>query len=160
MNWQADDWLSTRTMNAVGAVRLYAQRVNFFTSIPNTLMISVIFYQSTEILRAAFPTVVHWVAFYLFVLVPAAIVIDRVLLHPAQISYTSHQNSKRNRNPTHRLVEDIHAATVERTDGGATVAPTCEACGEYGISGMTDDEAPCIRCPECDDVLYEGAISR
>jgi hypothetical protein len=48
------------------------------------------------------PTVYHWVALILFGVVPAAIAVDRMLLHPAQIIYQHHQGARENRSPNYR----------------------------------------------------------
>ena len=103
---QADDYLPTSVLRYVGGMRTYAARINFFLGVPNTLMIGVLFYGDSKLIQSVFPTVFHWVGFVLFVAVPMAVVVDRVLLHPAQIVYNAHQSSHTNRNPTYRLVQD------------------------------------------------------
>lgn len=99
---QADEYLPNELMRAIGALRTYAARLNFFLGVPNTLMIGVLFYHQSAIARSLFPTVYHWVGFILFVVVPVAIFADRFLLHPAQITYNAHQGSREDRNPTYQ----------------------------------------------------------
>lgn len=102
LEWQADDYVPTGLLRYVGALRTYAQRIQFFLGLPNTLMIGVLFYNDAPMLYAYFPTVYHWIAFILVVVVPAAVFFDRVLLHPAQIIYNQHQNAHENRSPNYR----------------------------------------------------------
>jgi hypothetical protein len=65
-------------------------------------MIGVLFYNDSPLVQSVVPTVYHWVAIILFGLVPAAIAVDRVLLHPAQIVYNQHQNGDEERSPNYR----------------------------------------------------------
>lgn len=102
LTWQADGVLGDTALRYIGAMRTYAQRMQFFLGVPNTLMIAVLFYDDNTALHAVFPTVWHWVGFILLVVVPAAILVDRVLLHPAQITYNQHQNGRENRSPNYR----------------------------------------------------------
>ena len=99
---QADDVLPTSTLRVIGALRTYAARMQFFLGVPNTLMIAVLFYNDSPLIQSYVPTVYHWVAIILFVVVPAAILADRMLLHPAQIIYDQHQNGHENRSPNYR----------------------------------------------------------
>lgn len=126
---QADDYLPTAWLRVVGALRTYAQRMQFFLGVPNTLMIAVLFYSDSPLVQSVFPTVYHWVAFILVVIVPAAVLVDRVLLHPAQIIYNQHQNGVEERSPNYRetmntkrevkrLHDRLDAAGIARTDGG------------------------------------------
>lgn len=100
--WQADKAVSDKFLRYIGALRTYAARMNFFLSVPNTLMIAALFYTDSAALQSVFPTVYHWVGFILFAIVPAAITLDRVILHPAQIMYNLHQNGQENRSPNYR----------------------------------------------------------
>ncbi|UIP01734.1 hypothetical protein Hbl1158_16905 (plasmid) [Halobaculum sp. CBA1158] len=102
VDYQADELLPDSTLRLIGAVRTYAARMQFFLGVPNTLMIAVLFYNDSGAIQSVFPTVWHWVAFILGVIVPAAVAIDRVLLHPAQIIYNQHQNGHENRSPNYR----------------------------------------------------------
>jgi len=99
---QADDVLPTSTLRVIGAMRTYAARMQFFLGVPNTLMIGILFYNDSALVQSVFPTVFHWVAFILLVVVPAAIVLDRMLLHPAQIIYDQFQHGHENRSPNYR----------------------------------------------------------
>ncbi len=99
---QADDVLPTSTLRVIGAMRTYAARMQFFLGVPNTLMIGILFYNDSAVVQSVFPTVFHWVAFILGLVVPAAIVVDRMLLHPAQIIYDQFQNGHENRSPNYR----------------------------------------------------------
>jgi hypothetical protein len=65
-------------------------------------MIGVLFYNDSPLIQSVVPTVYHWVAIILFGIVPAAIAVDRVLLHPAQIAYNAHQHGDENRSPNYR----------------------------------------------------------
>lgn len=112
---QADDVLPTSTLRVIGAVRTYAARMQFFLGVPNTLMIAVLFYNDSPLIQSYIPTVYHWVAIILFVVVPSAVLFDRVLLHPAQIIYQQYQNGHENRSPNYRetmqnqrRIEDLH----------------------------------------------------
>lgn len=129
LDQQADDWLPAPWLRVIGALRTYAQRMQFFLGVPNTLMIAVLFYSDSGLVQSVFPTVYHWVAFILAVVVPAAVVVDRVLLHPAQIIYNQAQNGHENRSPNYRetmntkrevkrLHERLDEAGIARTDGG------------------------------------------
>jgi len=99
---QADDVLSTGVLSVIGALRTYAARMQFFLGVPNTLMIAVLFYGDAPLIQSYIPTVYHWVALILFGVVPTAILVDRVLLHPAQIIYNQHQNGHESRSPNYR----------------------------------------------------------
>lgn len=102
IEWQADDVVPEQAMRYVGAVRTYGARMNFFLSVPNTLMIAALFYVDSSTLQSLFPSMAHWIGFLLFVVVPGAIVLDRALLHPAQIIYQQHQHGRENRSPNYR----------------------------------------------------------
>jgi len=99
---QADEWLPDDLLRAIGALRTYAARMQFFLGVPNTLMIAVLFYNDSPLLQTYIPSVYHWLAVILFGVVPAAVIIDRVLLHPAQIMYQQYQNGHENRSPNYR----------------------------------------------------------
>lgn len=125
---QADDILPKQAMLWVGGLRTYAQRVQFFLGVPNTLMIGVLFYNDAPALQNVFPSVFHWVGFLLGVVVPAAIVVDRAVLHPAQIIYNQHMNGRENRSPNfretmenQRRIEELHEKFDELQ--AADVAP-------------------------------------
>lgn len=128
---QADDYLPDAWLRIVGAGRTYAARMQFFLGVPNTLMIAVLFYADSALVQSVFPTVYHWVAFIVGVVVPAAVVVDRVLLHPAQIIYNQAQNGHENRSPnyretmnTKREVQRLHdrldSAGIARTNGSGS----------------------------------------
>lgn len=102
LRWQADEWLPTPVLQTIGALRTYAARMQFFLGVPNTLMIGVLFYNDSPLIQAYVPTVYHWVAIILLGVVPAAVAVDRVLLHPAQIVYNAHQNDDEARSPNYR----------------------------------------------------------
>jgi hypothetical protein len=99
---QADDVLSTGVLSVIGALRTYAARMQFFLGVPNTLMIAVLFYGDAPLIQSYVPTVYHWVALILFGVVPTAVLLDRMLLHPAQIIYNQHQNGHESRSPNYR----------------------------------------------------------
>lgn len=120
IGWQADDAIPDRYLRYVGAMRTYAARMNFFLSVPNTLMIAALFYTDSTMLQSIFPSVYHWVGFILLVVVPGTIAIDRTLLHPAQIIYNQFQNGMENRSPnyretmeTQRKVDELHEKVDE-----------------------------------------------
>lgn len=124
--WQADEALPREIMQVIGALRTYAARMQFFLGVPNTLMIGVLFYNDSPLLQSYIPTVYHWVAIILFGVVPAAIAVDRLLLHPAQIIYQSHQTDESGRSPNYRVtvetreaVERVHERLDEFEDGEA-----------------------------------------
>jgi len=102
LTWQADDVLSTGVLSVIGALRTYAARMQFFLGVPNTLMIAVLFYGDAPLIQSYIPTVYHWVALILFGVVPTAVLLDRMLLHPAQIIYNQHQNGHESRSPNYR----------------------------------------------------------
>ena len=124
VRWQADEWLPLPVLQTVGALRTYAARMQFFLGVPNTLMIGVLFYNDSPLIQAYVPTVYHWVAIILLGVVPAAVAIDRVLLHPAQIVYNQHQNGDEARSPNYRetmenqrRIEALHDRLDELGDG-------------------------------------------
>jgi len=107
LEFQADDVLPDSSLRVIGALRTYAARMQFFLGVPNTLMIAVLFYNDAPVLHGVFPTVYHWVGFILGVVVPGAVLVDRMLLHPAQILYNQHQNGRENRSPNyHETMEN------------------------------------------------------
>jgi len=99
---QADDVLPVGVLRYIGGLRTYAARLNFFLGVPNTLMIAVLFYRDSALIQTYVPSVYHWMAIILLGVVPAAVAVDRVLLHPAQIIYDQHQNGRENRSPNYR----------------------------------------------------------
>jgi len=103
LDWQADDVLPADWLRYIGALRTYAQRMQFFFGVPNTLiLVGYVLYDRAALLTQVFPTRFHWMAFVLFVVAPAVILFDRVLLHPAQITYNQHQNGHEDRSPNYR----------------------------------------------------------
>jgi hypothetical protein len=109
-DWQADERLPKSIMRVIGAGRTYATRMQFFLGVPNTLMIGVLFYNDSALIQSFVPTVYHWVAIILFGVVPAAVVIDRVILHPAQIIYNSHQVDESGRSPNYQVTVETREA--------------------------------------------------
>jgi|AKVG01.1.fsa_nt_gi hypothetical protein len=108
--WQADEVLPTRTMQVIGGLRTYAARMQFFLGVPNTLMIGVLFYNDSALIQSYVPTVYHWVAIILFGVVPAAVLVDRVILHPSQIIYQSHQVDSPGRSPNYQVTVETREA--------------------------------------------------
>lgn len=163
---QADSYLPNKWLRPIGALRTYAARMQFFLGVPNTLMIAVLFYRDSALIQSYVPTVYHWVGIILFIVVPAAVFVDRVLLHPAQIIYDQFQNGHENRSPNYRetMVNQRKISDVEQkvdqllahTDGGqTTVVPVCQDCDAKGIAGQ-HNELDVIRCPECESILVRG----
>lgn len=104
---QIDSIAPTSVLLILGGMRTYMGRLNFFLGVPNTFMIAILFYNDTDILRVIFPTVFHWILFIGFIFVPSVILFDRMILHPAQITYNAHQASRKNRNPVYKEVMEI-----------------------------------------------------
>ena len=103
LEWQADQVVPTRAMRYIGAGRTYAQRVNWFFGIPNTLvLIGLVAYERAAILQQVFPNQWAWFGFVLLVAAPGAMLLDRMVLHPAQIIYNQHQNGVEERSPNYR----------------------------------------------------------
>lgn len=115
---QADQYLPEDVMRTVGALRTYASRMSFYLSVPNTLMIATLFYGQSTIVRSLFPTVYHWVGFILVGVVPAAVFVDRFLLHPAEITYNAHQSSREARNPVYRELVKV-SRQLDRMEAGS-----------------------------------------
>jgi hypothetical protein len=109
-DWQADERLPKSMMRVIGAARTYAARMQFFLGVPNTLMIGVLFYNDSALIQSFVPTVYHWVAIMLFGVVPAAVLVDRVILHPAQIIYQSHQVDSSGRSPNYEVTVETREA--------------------------------------------------
>jgi hypothetical protein len=112
-DWQADEALPTRTMKVIGGLRTYAARMQFFLGVPNTLMLGVLFYNDSALIQNYVPTVYHWVAIILFGVVPAAVALDRVILHPAQIIYQSHQVDSSGRSPNYEVTVETREAVKD-----------------------------------------------
>lgn len=115
LEWQADQALPENVMRYIGAVRTYGSRMSFFLSVPNTLMIGGLFYNDSATLQSIFPSMLWWMGFLLFVVVPCGILVDRILLHPAQVTYQAHQVGRENRSPNYRetmenqrKIEELH----------------------------------------------------
>lgn len=134
LTWQADEALPDTVLRTIGALRTYASRIQFFLGVPNTLMIGVLFYNDAPLLQTYIPTVYHWMAIILFGVVPAAIAIDRVLLHPAQIVYNAGQTDLSDRSPN--FEETVRAR--ERVD------ELHRRLDEHGVpqlnEGLSDDD--------------------
>jgi len=100
---QADAYLPNTLMRSIGALRTYAQRAQFFFAVPNTLvLIGVVLFDRWSVLQEIFGSRLAWIGFILFVVAPAVVLVDRVLLHPAQIIYNQHQNGHESRSPNYR----------------------------------------------------------
>ncbi|WP_435551971.1 hypothetical protein [Natrinema sp. CGMCC1.2065] len=163
---QADSYVPDDWLRVIGACRTYAARMQFFLGVPNTLMIAVLFYRDSAVIQSFVPTVWHWVGIILFVVVPSAVLVDRVLLHPAQIIYDQYQNGHENRSPnfretmaTKRKVEGLEEKVdrlLAETDGGqSTVVPVCQECEARGVHGEHKG-SDVISCPECGSILVRG----
>lgn len=123
---QADQYLPEHVMRTIGALRTYAARMSFYLSVPNTLMIAVLFYNQSPLVQGVFPTVYHWIGFILVGVVPAAVFVDRFLLHPAEITYNAHQASREGRNPVYREIVKVSKQLdrLESLDAAGSDDPT------------------------------------
>jgi hypothetical protein len=198
-DWQADDVLPTATMRWIGGLRTYAQRSQFFFGFFKTVVLAVLSYESVQgyTLQTSlpttgtesflgytvsipqtltvpvgawfWPTMLHWVA-VVFIAGGLFVAVDRLLFHPAQITYNQHQNGDEERSPNYRETMenqrrinqlndrlDELLANQTRTDGGQTtmVAPACSDCHVDGVRDTHKGE-PCIACPDCGDILYRN----
>lgn len=118
---QADEWLPTGVRRYIGGVRTYGQRLNFYLGVMNTATLMILAYQNVGLVRSLFPSLVAWLGFVAFVLVPGIIAFDYVLMHPSQITYNSHQQARSSRNPAFELIEENNRMLREnaaRADGG------------------------------------------
>lgn len=132
---QADDFLPQGVLNVLGAAKIHVQRTQFVLSIFNTVSIAVTVFFTSPISSVHVPlfgrpwtSVYAWLATVMLVAV-AYLVVDRVLLYPAEVSYNSHQSSRRDRNPGYdvtvdsnerirRIEEQLHEQNLVETDGG------------------------------------------
>ena len=103
---QADRWLPTHILRWIGGARTYGQRLTFYLGMLNTATLMIVLYDSSDVVASVFPTVAHWLVFVGLVAVPAIVAFDYWLVHAAQITYNSHQQSQSNRNPGYALTEE------------------------------------------------------
>lgn len=108
---QADEWLPTWALNYLGALKIHVQRTQFVLSIFNTASIAITVYFTSPVANVYVSNWVPllggfrpWASIWGWLGTVAAIaavylVIDRVLVYPAEVSYNSHQASQRERNP-------------------------------------------------------------
>jgi len=130
--WQADDLVPTGALNALGALKIHAQRTQIVYGLFNTAGIAVTTYYSAPVDSLTIPgtavrpftTLTGWLA-TIVVLGVIYLVVDRGLLYPAEVSYRSHEASDRERNPgydvtvdTNELVQQIAQAVGVAPDGG------------------------------------------
>lgn len=138
IDWQADDLLPTSVLNYLGALKIHVQRTQFVLAIFNTASIAITVYftspVSTVHVSEWVPVLggVHpWASIWGWLGTVAAIaavylVIDRVLVYPAEVSYNSHQASRRERNPGYDVTVDSNERiqriedelNITQTDGG------------------------------------------
>jgi len=112
-DWQADDALPQRALNTLGALKIHLQRTQFVLSAFNTGAIAVTAYYSAPIASLTVPgtavrpfaTIWGWLA-GVALLAVTYLVVDRTVIYPAEVSYNSHQASRRDRNPGFDMTVD------------------------------------------------------
>ena len=130
---QADDYLPGWALNYLGAAKIHVQRTQFILSIFNTASIALTVYYTTPLPGVTIPgtpirpfaTVFGWLGM-VAALAAVFLLVDRVLLYPAEISYNSHQASHRERNPGYDVTVDSNERIqriedelgITQTDGG------------------------------------------
>lgn len=134
---QADDYLPQWALNVLGAAKIHVQRTQFVLSIFNTLSIAITVYFTSPVSSVSVPvlgqpwtTVWAWLATVALVAL-AYLVVDRVLVYPAEVSYNSHQASRRERNPGYDVTVDSNER-IQRIEDELGIAQT---------DGGTDTEA-------------------
>ncbi|MUV59771.1 hypothetical protein [Halobacterium sp. CBA1126] len=130
---QADDHLPAWVLRYLGAAKIHVQRTQFILAIFNTGSIALTVYFTTPLPNLTIPgtsiqpftTVFGWLSVVALV-AGLFLVVDRVLLYPAEISYNSHQASHRERNPGYDVTVDSNERIqriedeldITQTDGG------------------------------------------
>lgn len=158
---QADEFVPDKPLRYLGAAKTYAMRVRAYFGYPQFVMIAILFYYQSALIRSTFPTVWIWGAFLVLVGV-AAMVFEYVVMHPAQIIYNAGQGSRENRNPEYRQVvengrkiDDLLEAHAVADGGQTVVIPKCAQCGLQGRPGGHKG-APAWTCPDCGRILYRA----
>lgn len=110
---QADEYLPPTALNYLGALKIHVQRTQFVLAIFNTASIAITAYYTTPLPAVAVPwtSIQLWTSVYGWLASVALVaalylVIDRVLVYPAEVSYNSHQASRRDRNPGYDVTVD------------------------------------------------------
>lgn len=130
---QADDYLPAWMLRYLGAAKIHVQRTQFILAIFNTGSIALTVYFTTPLPNLTIPgtsiqpftTVFGWLSVVALV-AGLFLVVDRILLYPAEISYNSHQASHRDRNPGYDVTVDSNERIqriedelgIAQTDGG------------------------------------------
>lgn len=156
---QLDDYASARTLRAIGFCKEFAARARFYFGYPQFLMIAVLFYYQSALIRDAFPTIWAWVAF-LAVGGIAAMAFEYVVVYPSQVVFNRGQGEREQRSPMFQEVM-ANSRKIDRlldhqasADGGRAVAvPECTDCDRRAVPGTHKGRAV-WRCPGCDDILW------
>jgi len=112
-DWQADESVSQRVLNILGAAKIHVQRTQFVLAVFNTAAIATTAFYSAPVASLTVPgttikpftTIIGWLA-AVAALAVAYLVVDRVLIYPAEVSYRSHEASRRDRNPGYDVTVD------------------------------------------------------
>lgn len=109
---QADQYLPVWALNYLGALKIHLQRTQFVLSIFNTISIALTVYYTSPIAAVRVPvagrpfaSIYGWLGFVATIAI-GYLVVDRILVYPAEISYNSHQASRRERNPGYDVTVD------------------------------------------------------
>lgn len=132
---QADDYLPSWVLRYLGAAKIHVQRTQFILAIFNTGSIALTVYFTTPLPTLTIPgtsirpfaTVFGWLG-VVAIVAGIFLLVDRVLLYPAEISYNSHQASHRDRNPGFDVTVDSNERIqrieqelgIMQPDGGNT----------------------------------------
>ena len=104
---QIDDITTNDGLTIIGGIKKIASRSSFYISVPNMLMIGVIFYNDSTIVQGIFPTVYYWLGFILFVFVPAVLLFDYSIMYPLEVKFANNQSEHTKRSPMYRDIQEI-----------------------------------------------------
>jgi len=112
-DWQADESVSQRVLNILGAAKIHVQRTQFVLAVFNTAAIATTAFYSAPVSSLTVPgttirpftTIIGWLA-AVAALAVTYLAVDRVLIYPAEVTYRSHEASRRDRNPGYDVTVD------------------------------------------------------
>lgn len=174
---QIDDFLSTRVVSLIGAIRTLASQAKFYLGFLQfwAIMAMAYYHPRATLVReisiggvqpiGTFP---RWNVF-LGICLGGLMLFVHVVDVPARITYNSRQGSDRRRNPGYDATMDNNERLqrIERhleiatTDGGVetTVVPECQDCGRPGVNDHHKGQ-DVISCPDCDQILFKQVSER
>lgn len=152
---QIDEYVTARYLRYLGALREFAARARFYLGYPQFLMIAVLFYYESSLIRETFPTIWSW-AIFLVVCGLGAMAFEYTVVYPAQIVFNRGQGEQEHRSPLYKTVRENSRKLDRLLDGEQIMAdggrPECTTCESSGVPGVHRNR-PVWECPDCEHIL-------